>query len=140
MARRLLTDEDPALRERLIQVLFQDGKFQWRRLENLISLAKEGSSGKPLQADASGGKKAGLDLSDTVKDGLRVLLLDDRLRTQVLLALTEDNKLHVAEVLSVLRLVQSDIQPSKLVADLARDLPSIGRQVLLGWADKVLVS
>lgn len=140
VARRLLTDEDPALRERLIQVLFQDGKFQWRRLENLISLAKEGPSGKSPSPSARGGKKAGLDLSDTVKDGLRVLLLDDRLRTQVLLALTEDNKLHVAEVLSVLRLVQSDIQPTKLVTDLARDLPSIGRQVLLGWADKVLVS
>jgi hypothetical protein len=143
VARRLLTDEDPALRERLIQVLFQDGKFQWKRLENLITLAKEGSSGSGSSSSsaAGGGKKAaGLDLSDTVKDGLRVLLLDDRLRTQILLALTEDNKLHVAEVLSVLRLVQNDIQPSKLVSDLAKEMPLLGRQLLVGWADKVLVS
>jgi hypothetical protein len=115
VARRLLTDEDPALRERLLQVrrppqgragalcracsgagaplahsasplplkrrpggqraacappthmhtaaraqvLFQDGKFQWKRLENLIALAREGGG-------------AGLDLSDTMKDALRV--------------------------------------------------------------------
>ena len=38
-----------------MQVLFQDGKFQWKRLENLVGLAKEGNGG--------------LDLSDTVRDG-----------------------------------------------------------------------
>ena len=64
-----------------IQVLFSEGKFQWKRLENLIGLAREGSGG--------------LDLSDTVKDGARVLLLDDKLRRQLLLALTEDDRLHV---------------------------------------------
>ena len=62
-------------------MLFQDGKFQWKRLENLISLAKEGSGG--------------LDLSDTVRDGARVFLLDEKLRRQLLLALTEDNRLHI---------------------------------------------
>lgn len=139
-------------------MLFQDGKFQWKRLENLIQLAKEGSRGSadahagasssgrgaassasssspafggtlfpsgpfgglPLPlgssmvvagsgssgAVGSSGGGGGLDLSDTVKDALRVLLLDDKLRTQVLLALTEDNKLHVDEVMNLLRLVQ----------------------------------
>ncbi len=62
-------------------MLFHDGKFQWRRLRNLIALAKDGAGG--------------LDLSDTVSDGARVLLLDAKLRTQLLLALTEDNKLHL---------------------------------------------
>ena len=62
-------------------MLFQDGKFQWKRLENLIRLAKEGSGG--------------LDLSDTVRDGARVFLLDEKLRRQLLLALTEDNRLHI---------------------------------------------
>ena len=65
----------------LLQVLFQNGKFQWKRLEKLIALAKEGSGG--------------LDLSDTVRDGARVVLLDDKLRLQLLNALTEDNRLHV---------------------------------------------
>jgi hypothetical protein len=64
-------------------VLFQDGRFQWRRLENLLSLAQQG-----------GGGGGGLDLSDTVASGARVVLADDRLRTQLLLALTEDNRLH----------------------------------------------
>ena len=62
-------------------MLFHDGKFQWKRLRNLIALAKDGAGG--------------LDLSDTVSDGARVLLLDARLRTQLLLALTEDNRLHL---------------------------------------------
>ena len=66
---------------RPVQVLFHDGKFQWKRLRNLIALAKEGAGG--------------LDLSDTVSDGARVLLLDAKLRTQLLLALTEDNRLHL---------------------------------------------
>ncbi|PNW74014.1 hypothetical protein CHLRE_13g581850v5 [Chlamydomonas reinhardtii] len=138
IARRLLTDEDPALRERLFQVLFQDGKFQWKRLENLLALAKEGASG----GRASNGPDAagGLDLSDTAKDALRVLLLDDRLRTQLMLALTEDNKLHISEVLNLLRLVQNDINPQKLVTEVVRDAPSLGRQLLLSWADRVLVS
>lgn len=134
VARRLLTDEDPALRGRLFQVLFQDGKFQWKRLENLIALAKEGSrggkdtasgyssssssgrAGSGASASSSSspafggtlvparggtfsssagsmaavagasGSQGGLDLSDTVKDALRVLLLDDKLRTQVWLS------------------------------------------------------
>lgn len=64
-----------------VQVLFQDGKFQWKRLQNLVGLAREGTGG--------------LDLSDTVRDGARVLLLDEKLRRQLLLALTEDNRLHV---------------------------------------------
>lgn len=70
-------------------MLLQDGKFQWKRLENLIGLAKEGSGG--------------LDLSDTVRDGARVLLLDEKLRTQLLLALTEDNRLHVEVPISTTR-------------------------------------
>ncbi|EFJ50264.1 hypothetical protein VOLCADRAFT_89206 [Volvox carteri f. nagariensis] len=132
VARRLLTDEDPALRERLFQVLFQDGKFQWKRLENLLQLAKEGSSSRSSDG--------GLDLSDTAKDALRVLLLDEKLRTQLMLALTEDNKLHLDEVLNLLRLVQNDINPQKLVGEVVRDAPAIGRQLLLSWADRVLVS
>ena len=64
-----------------VQVLFSGGRFQWKRLQNLIRLAKEGSSG--------------LDLSDTVATGARVVLLDERLRSQLLLALTEDNRLHI---------------------------------------------
>lgn len=175
--RRLLTDEDPALRERLVQVLFQDDKFQWARLTNLIQLAKEGGSSTAaavaagtasrsssngnaaataaaagqlqLQlarngssgggASSSSSSAAGLDLSDTVRDAARLLLIDDKLRRQVIMALTEDNRLHVAEVQQVLALLQADVNPGQLVQQVVRDLPSIGRQAMLSWADKVLV-
>jgi hypothetical protein len=66
-----------------MQVLFQDGRFQWERLENLIALAKEGSSA------------ASLDLSSTARDAIRIFLMDDSLRTQLIAALTEDDRLHV---------------------------------------------
>ena len=62
-------------------MLFSGGKFQWKRLQNLIRLAKEGSGG--------------LDLSDTVASGAKVVLLDEKLRAQLLQALTEDNRLHI---------------------------------------------
>lgn len=141
--RRLLTDEDPALRERLIQVLFQGGRFQWARLTNLIQLAREGSGSTPASPDGTALIRApqkGLDLSDTVRDAARLLLLDEKLRRKVILALTEDNQLHVAEVREVLGLLQNDVSPGKLVQQVVADLPSIGRQVMLSWADKVLVS
>jgi hypothetical protein len=109
-------------------VLFQDGKFQWKRLENLIALAREG------------GGSSGLDLSDTVKDALRVLAQDDKIRSQLLLALTEDNRLHIAEVMNLLDMVGDDVDPSKLAGQLLRELPNLSRVALLGWADRVLVS
>lgn len=152
--RRLLTDDDPALRDRLIQVLFQGGKFQWARLINLIQLAREGSGASTVAAATGNGSlpanttstalvrapQKGLDLSDTVRDAARLLLLDEKLRRQVIMALTEDNQLHVAEVREVLALLQDDISPGRVAQQVVRDLPSIGRQVMLSWADKVLVS
>ena len=56
----------PASLQPAAQVLFSGGRFQWKRLENLITLAREGSGG--------------LDLSETVASGARVVLLDERLR------------------------------------------------------------
>ncbi|XP_047179908.1 protein ACTIVITY OF BC1 COMPLEX KINASE 3, chloroplastic-like [Vigna umbellata] len=35
-AKRLLTDPNPYLRDALIELLFQDGRFRWGRLENLL--------------------------------------------------------------------------------------------------------
>ncbi|GAB4822222.1 hypothetical protein N2152v2_009268, partial [Parachlorella kessleri] len=131
VARRLLTDEDPALRTRLFQVLFQDGKFQWDRLANLIQLAKEGQGA---------GGPGGLDLSATVADGAKVVLLDDSLRRQLLIAFTEDDRLHLREVAGLLRLVQNDVNPQRLVAGGLQSLPSLARQLAVSWSDKVLAS
>jgi len=49
-----------------------------------------GRSRKP-----AGGK---LDLTDTIKDGARVVVTDAELRRQLLMAFTEDSRLHVREV------------------------------------------
>lgn len=128
------------------QVLFKDGVFQWKRLENLITLAKENvtkmSSNPALQGNNTSvsfhflvawfvyifldwwnliispcnlmsfvlclifrrqrsralqvARK--LDLTDTIKDGARLFLVDEGIRRKLLLALTEDSKLHVQEV------------------------------------------
>lgn len=121
VARRLLTDEDPQLRQRLTQVLFKDDRFQWQRLQNLLNLAKGGE---------------GLDLSDTVKDGAVLIALDDDLREQVLNALTEGDRIHLEEVQEVLQALEGRIDPQKVV----ESLPQIGRKVVLGWADKILSS
>jgi hypothetical protein len=39
-----------------------------------------------------------LDLTDTIKDGARLFLVDEGIRRKLLLALTEDSKLHIQEV------------------------------------------
>lgn len=102
VARRLLTAETPALRRRLIDVLFKDGHFQWNRLENLLMIAR---------ADRS------FDILPTAGLGLQFLLSEEGqyLRRQLVLALTEDNRLHTEEVQRLWFLVKDDLQPDKLL-------------------------
>ncbi|KAI3948523.1 hypothetical protein MKW98_019273 [Papaver atlanticum] len=140
VAKRLLTDPNPALRERLIQVLFKDGLFQWKRLENLIVLAKENvnkMSSNPAISQKSQVEKK-LDLTDTIKDGARVVLLDSEIRRKLLLALTEDSKLHIQELVDVYRLVQDDIDMPSVALDVVRDIPAVTRDVMLSWSNSVL--
>lgn len=135
VARRLLTDDDPALRSRLLQVLFQDGKFRWDRLENLIKLAKEG---QPKQGSSPDGPS--VDLTSTVADGARLVLLDEDLRRQLLFAFTEDDRLHIEEVRKLLRLIQGDIDTTRMLTSSAQNLPSLARDLALRWSDRVLSS
>jgi len=101
IARRLLTGESPRLRRRLIEVLFKDGKFQWHRLENMIAIARSDSS---------------FDILPTAQLGLQYLLSDEGqfLRRQLLIALTEDDRLHTEEVQRLWQLVKDDIKPARL--------------------------
>ncbi|XP_028802361.1 protein ACTIVITY OF BC1 COMPLEX KINASE 1, chloroplastic [Neltuma alba] len=147
VAKRLLTDPDPALRERLIQVLFKDGLFQWKRLENLIVLAKENvakmSSNPALQVKDRQRTRnlrleRKLDLTDTIKDGARLFFIDEGIRRQLLLALTEDSKLHVEELVDVYRLVEDQIDIPSVALEVARDFPTIVKDLLLSWSDSVL--
>ena len=101
VARRLLTAETPSLRRRLIEVLFKDGHFQWTRLENLLMIARSDQS---------------FDIIPTAGLGLQFLLSDEGkyLRRQIVLALTEDNRLHTEEVQRLWFLVRDDLQPDKI--------------------------
>ena len=124
VAKRLLTDRDVSLRERLIQVLFKQDKFQWRRLENLIDLARDG-----------GGN---LDLTETATDGAGLLLTDAKLRQQLLLALTEDDRLQVDELARLVATLQREVNIQKLVQNAVGDGPNIARKLALSWSSKVL--
>ena len=101
VARRLLTGESPEMRRHLIEVLFKDGKFQWQRLENMIAIARSDNS---------------FDLLPTAQLGLQFLLSEEGqfLRRQLLLALTEDDRLHTQEVQRLWNLVKDDLKPGRL--------------------------
>ncbi|MFN5515199.1 MAG: ABC1 kinase family protein [Cyanobacteriota bacterium] len=98
VARRLLTGESPQLRRQLLNVLFKDDKFQWQRLENMIAIARSDQS---------------FDLLPTAQLGIRYLLSEEGqyLRRQLLLALTEDDRLHTDEVQRLWGLVKDDFTP-----------------------------
>lgn len=145
VAKRLLTDPNPALRERLIQVLFKDGMFQWKRLENLIVLAKENvakmNNNPALQVKNRSMNwqiQKKLDLTDTIRDGARMFLIDAGIRQQLLMALTEDSKLHIQELFDVYRLVQDEIDISSVALEVLRDLPEVTRDFMLSWSESVL--
>jgi predicted unusual protein kinase regulating ubiquinone biosynthesis (AarF/ABC1/UbiB family) len=121
VAKRLLTGESPELRRRLIEVLFKDGKFQWQRLENLIAIAR---------TDVK------FDLLPTAQLGLQYLLSDEGkyLRHQLLVALTEDNRLHTAEVQRLWNLIKDDLQPARLfnaAIGALTGIPAVGASALL---------
>ena len=101
VSRRLLTGESPQLRRRLLDVLIKDGKFQWQRLENMIAIAR---------ADA------GFDILPTAQLGLQYLVSEEGqyLRNQLLLALTEDDRLHTDEVQRLWSLIKDDLQPQTI--------------------------
>lgn len=101
VAQRLLTGETPEMRRRLIEVLFKDGKFQWERLENMIAIARSDQN---------------FDLLPTAQLGLQYLLSEEGqfLRRELLLALTEDDQLHAAEIQSLWNLVKDDLPPGRL--------------------------
>jgi predicted unusual protein kinase regulating ubiquinone biosynthesis (AarF/ABC1/UbiB family) len=106
IAQRLLSGESPQLRQRLLEVLFKDGKFQWQRLENLIQIAS---------ADRN------FDLMPTATMGLQLLLSPEGryLWRQLMLALTEDERLHTEEVQRIWALVANEFKPSQ-IWDVAR--------------------
>lgn len=102
VARRLLKGESPEMRRRLLEVLIKDGKFQWQRLENMLAIARTDGQ---------------FDILPTAQLGLQYLLSEEgkHLRRQLLLALTEGDRLHTEEVRRLWDLVKDDLQPQRLV-------------------------
>ena len=101
VAKRLLTGESPQLRRQLLDVLFKDGKFQWQRLENMIAIAQSDNQ---------------FDLLPTAQLGFQYLFSEEGsyLRRQLLLALTEDDRLHTAEVQRLWVLIKDEFKPQQL--------------------------
>ena len=101
VSRRLLTEESPAMRKRLIEVLFKDGKFQWARLENMIEIARDDRQ---------------FDLLPTASLGLQYLVSEEGsyLRRQLLQALIEDDRLHTQEVQRLWTLLQPELKPENI--------------------------
>jgi predicted unusual protein kinase regulating ubiquinone biosynthesis (AarF/ABC1/UbiB family) len=101
VAKRLLTDESESLRRRLLEILFKNDRFQWHRLENLINIAR--SDGE-------------FNLIPTAQMGLQYLLSPEGefIRRRILLALTEDDRLHLEEVQRLWRLLSPELELPKL--------------------------
>ncbi len=101
VSRRLLTGESPQMRKHLLQVLVKDGKFQWERLENMITIA---------QGDE------GFDILPTARLGLQYLFSEEGqyLRRQLLLALTEEERLHTEEVHRLWALIKDELNPQQI--------------------------
>ncbi|XRA98415.1 ABC1-like kinase 8 [Pycnococcus provasolii] len=133
VARRLLTDPDPALRARLLEVLFKDGKFQWARLENLLELSAD--SGITLSSD---GGDDGLDLKNTIRDIVRLVASDANLRLQLVEALTEGNRLHIPEAVRVASKLEGLIEGEDIATVTAESVPLLIRDFAESWSSSVL--
>lgn len=120
LAQRLLTGESPQLRRRLIEVLFKDGKFRWNRLENLIAIARSDRS---------------FDLMPTAQLGLQYLLSEEGkvLRRQLVLALTEDDRLHTEEVRRLWDLIKDDLKPSEILGAAWSALAEFSGNAVVTW-------
>ncbi|CAN1341427.1 Protein ACTIVITY OF BC1 COMPLEX KINASE 1, chloroplastic [Linum perenne] len=132
---------------KFLEVLFKGGVFQWKRLENLISLAKENvakmSSNPAIQTKNTKNSRgwqmqSKLDLTDTIKDGARLFFVDEGIRRQLLLAFTEDSKLHIQELVDVYRLVEGEIDVPTVAVEVVRDFPTMVKDVVLSWSDSIL--
>ena len=102
VARRLLLGETPALRQRLLEVIFKDGQLQWQRLENMLAIARSDSN---------------FDVLPTAGLGIRYLMSEEglHLRRMLLLALTENDRLHTEEVQRLWALVKDDLTMDRVL-------------------------
>jgi predicted unusual protein kinase regulating ubiquinone biosynthesis (AarF/ABC1/UbiB family) len=101
VAQRLLNGETPEMRRRLIEVILKDGKIQWPRLENMIGIARSDGN---------------FDLLPTAQLGLQFLMSEEgrQLRNQLVVALTEGDRLHIQEVQQLWQMLKVELEPTKI--------------------------
>lgn len=104
VARRLLAGDTAEMREKLMEVIFdENGRLRLERLSNLLSV---------VEADLPGGE----DLLPVARDGLRLLLSPEgsSLRQRFLLSLVAENQLHTDDLKALLGLVGQHFSLGKL--------------------------
>jgi predicted unusual protein kinase regulating ubiquinone biosynthesis (AarF/ABC1/UbiB family) len=104
VARRLLAGDTAEMREKLMEVIFdENGRLRLERLSNLLSV---------VEADLPGGE----DLLPVARDGLRLLLSPEgsSLRQRFLLSLVAENHIHTDDLKALLGLVGQHFSLSKL--------------------------
>nr|CAB3482334.1 unnamed protein product [Digitaria exilis] len=79
-----------------------------------------------------------LDLTETIKDGTRMFLIDAGIRRQLILAFTEDSKLHVDELVDVYRLVEDQINMPSVALEVLQDFRFVACNFMLSWSDSIL--
>jgi predicted unusual protein kinase regulating ubiquinone biosynthesis (AarF/ABC1/UbiB family) len=117
VAQRLLNGETPEMRQRLIEVVLKDGKIQWQRLENMIDIART---------------DGGFDLLPTAQMGMQFLMSDEgrMLRNQLVLAMTEGDRLHVQEVQQLWKMLKVELEPTKIFGVAIEAISSFSSSVL----------
>jgi predicted unusual protein kinase regulating ubiquinone biosynthesis (AarF/ABC1/UbiB family) len=117
VAQRLLNGETPEMRQRLIEVVLKDGKIQWQRLENMIDIART---------------DGGFDLLPTAQMGMQFLMSEEGrvLRNQLVLAMTEGDRLHVQEVQQLWKMLKVELEPTKIFGVAIEAISSFSFSVL----------
>jgi hypothetical protein len=112
VAKRLLVDESPRIRQRLLQVIIKDGTIRWQRLENLLRIAQ-------LEGD--------LDFLPTAQMGLSYLMSPESaaVRRQLILALTANDKLHLEGLGRVWQVISAQLQPQRVWEKMVKELPPL---------------
>ena len=77
-------------------------------------------------------------MTETATDGAGLLLTDAKLRQQLVLALTEDDRLQVDEITRLLAVLQQEVNVQKVIQNAVADGPNIARKFALSWSSKVL--
>ena len=109
VARRLLAGDTKEMREKLLEVIFDDeNRLQLDRLESLLQVVGQ-------QADAPSA-----DLLPVAGAGLRLLFSQDGadLRKRLLLTLIRDERLHIDDVRSLIGLLRRTFAPKRIAGGL----------------------